>query len=1154
MKSFRHIFQKCLLTLFIFGIFCTSSIRPIFYSYAATAQTYYIQSTVDTSSWTIVAAAVADKNPVKGNYTEIERIGIKLLEDMKTSSPSNMSSSALSAEIPSPDHGQGGILGDETRTNGESNKVLSFPGFQTQSGLSTPSATSAMLNRAIFVKDKLVNDYNTAMYMVYEGKRWANIEDYYKDAKKLIDAAATGGTVGNYTITRCSDGDSGVKDLINNADGIDANCYIKITSTNGQGKPVYLLTSIEKYTEASLVGTQKTDRVEDYDTKYVNWSMFLIEACINATLEKPVTASSVYNATSVSSLEKNVTSLFNNLLNGLIGILGLWGYDELIFNRGIRGSGGYIYGIFPQTWETFIWTLFLIMEFISFAIIMVAIIKHIMNKAASTVNPAIRMSAMEQVKDMMIGILILTALPGILIAMMRLSYSLVNIFDSMVSDLSITEQLGNYQTGTAFASVIVGFANLIISIYFNWYYIIRQITVALLFCISPIFVCIIMLGSDKRPIAMRWAMELISNIFIQPIHAMLFSFFVLIPYSGRAIESLIMLYSLIPLSALLKGLFFPGVNDFANRMSGGAGKTAGNLGKKAGMLAVGGAVAGGIAAGKAIGATAKSAKMGGGSTGGTGNSSGVGSVLSKSNSSAVSGVAGGAAKSTPASGISNTKKSIANGAGDIGENKGTNNSVATATASGNSTNSSSSTNSGSTSGASGASSGGVTGGSAPQSSYDTSTSRENATQETTQPNIPENTTQNPFSTKDDVSDSGTNSQISNSQQKAEKTQATGSSAGTFKRGSNFATAFAGARYVAGSAFTGAVRGWKGQIISRGLTSPADRENYNRFTSRLNASTDATNTTDTSSVGSSTPTGSSGDYSSTSGQTINGNSAGMSIPYENIGDSKMTDMSAANDSGFNRIQSYKDNGEQQVSYTVSKDSLNEEDRQTMAAISTDGPDRDMAMKAGYRVDSIKNQAGEDTGKYRVSVGKNNYTGASAPSIQGKDIIHGGSRNDMIPNINTIRSQAANPVVQEQPVINNRGRNREPSESPKSSGGRRSNRGNRESPNRSSNTPPPNPQPSAPQPTPSQFEEAAQAPVRPHESISNNSSDPNSNDGNTDITYQARTHDYGQMGNHDRKKTSSPDINDYEQSIETDSSLNQGQEQLYSDDDGQIIATE
>ena len=204
MKSFRHIFQKCLLTLFIFGIFCTSSIRPIFYSYAATAQTYYIQSTVDTSSWTIVAAAVADKNPVKGNYTEIERIGIKLLEDMKTSSPSNMSSSALSAEIPSPDHGQGGILGDETRTNGESNKVLSFPGFQTQSGLSTPSATSAMLNRAIFVKDKLVNDYNTAMYMVYEGKKWANIEDYYKDAKKLIDAAATGGTVGNYTITRCS--------------------------------------------------------------------------------------------------------------------------------------------------------------------------------------------------------------------------------------------------------------------------------------------------------------------------------------------------------------------------------------------------------------------------------------------------------------------------------------------------------------------------------------------------------------------------------------------------------------------------------------------------------------------------------------------------------------------------------------------------------------------------------------------------------------------------------------------------------------------------------------------------------------------------------------------------------------------------------------
>ena len=104
------------------------------------------------------------------------------------------------------------------------------------------------------------------------------------------------------------------------------------------------------------------------------------------------------------------------------------------------------------------------------------------------------------------------------------------------------------------------------------------------------------------------------------------------------------------------------------------------------------------------------------------------------------------------------------------------------------------------------------------------------------------------------------------------------------------------------------------------------------------------------------------------------------------------------------------------------------------------------------------------------------------------------------MSTIRSQAANPVVQEQPVVKNRGRSRETSESSSGSGGRRSNEGNGERHNRNSSPPPPAPQPPAPQPTPSQFEEAAQTPVKPHEAISNNSSDPNFNDGNTDITYQ------------------------------------------------------
>ena len=591
-----------LFAIFFVCLFFMMSVMPLGNVFAADAHTYYIQMAIDTSNWIFSAAVVNDKDATFGTYTEIERIGSDKLSSLKADSSKNMFAGLLS-DTPK----------QSSSKSSKDNKVLSFPGFDTGGVFTTPQASSTMYDRATLIKDRLVYDLNTAIKTVYEDKKWANIDAFRSDVSSLLSAVESGGSINGWTIKRASD--SKLKDSTNEINPSD---YIILKKDSVE---YVLLTGVKKYTNSMSDSDKPSD--ESKDTKYVTWGQMVYEAFVNSTLDKdPVTSENVYNSTVQGVLESAVNSLFSTALAGVRSVLGLWDLDSLIFNKGSRGGSSFVAGIFPSSWETYIWTFFLISEILSFVVIMYAIIKHILNKAVSTVNPAIRANAMEQVKDMAVGIIVLVFLPGLLVGLMQLSGSLVNVFSSIVGDKSITNELGHFTSGNSIGAVFIGLANLIVLIYFNWFYIIREITTALLIALAPLFVATMCIGTDKRSLCMKWLSELMSNIFIQPIHAMLFAFIVLMPKTGRPVESVVLLYCLIPLTALMKGLIFPGTSDMAHKISQSAGNKAGEYGKKAtratvaagvGLVGAGvGLAAGGLGAsvGASSGATASTRQSG----------------------------------------------------------------------------------------------------------------------------------------------------------------------------------------------------------------------------------------------------------------------------------------------------------------------------------------------------------------------------------------------------------------------------------------------------------------------------------------------------------------------------------------------------------------
>ena len=279
---------------------------------------------------------------------------------------------------------------------------------------------------------------------------------------------------------------------------------------------------------------------------------------------------------------------------------------------GGRHGDSYIGGVFPATWEQAIWTLFSVFEIFGAAMLMAGIIVSVVHKLLSTTNFVERMHLMSRIQDLIICAIILALLPFALRVLLSFSESITQMCYSIVpgSDTDNPKEIATLvrrftaSNGTL-AGIVGQFVYLGLEIYFNFYYAIRSFSVPVLIVMSPFFVCGICLSSGKKQQAIQWSKELISFIFMQPIHAFLIAFLLYLQPSHHAFDNIVALYALIPLSQTIKSFVFGQTSGFAERASERAKNVTTGLTAAAGM----GALAAGA---KGVGGLISAAKSGGG--------------------------------------------------------------------------------------------------------------------------------------------------------------------------------------------------------------------------------------------------------------------------------------------------------------------------------------------------------------------------------------------------------------------------------------------------------------------------------------------------------------------------------------------------------------
>ena len=606
MKKVHHFLKSHLMKLAIcvLLIITTSQSVTAFAAYGV----YTTQVTVDDINWQIVAGVVWEE--VDGSAKEVWRIGKDNLETLAANGG---------------DPGVGATLLDGLNVAAEnegykddsasSSLVMTYPGTPRKGIILKKDSNRKDQTRANTVKDILLYDLNDAYSFVYEGKKPDGIESYKKNMVALLKAvsSAVSGSGGSITTGHTYSFRLATTSDINKVDNKTMLAEDYVVISNGEeeeifayripkgyvGEPTWdavnnTYTSAKRTYDSSLdYGLSSSD-----DATYITWGEFAYEAfasyCLNEELA--VTNENVY-AGEPNALENILVGVVSNFVNDITSRLGLWDIDELVLNSGVRGSSGYVGGVFPASWENIIWTFFYVVEILSLIILSFAILAGIYKRAMSTVNPVVRASFMEQVKNIFIAIFVLIMLPIIFRLLLSTSATLTEISASALGEETAVEKLRvlSNSSGTL-AGIVMQLVYLCSLIYFNFFYFIRSIFVAVIIALSPALVMAYAIGDNWKNTTLKFIKITVATIFIQPIQAFCLTMILLLPMEGRGFQSIIAIYALIPLTNMVKDIVLDGPSGLHVAAKGGGDNTVRHM-KRAGFAAAAGV-------GAAVGTTA----------------------------------------------------------------------------------------------------------------------------------------------------------------------------------------------------------------------------------------------------------------------------------------------------------------------------------------------------------------------------------------------------------------------------------------------------------------------------------------------------------------------------------------------------------------------
>lgn len=474
--------------------------------------------------------------------------------------------------------------------DGDEGLVFTFPGVHGRGGigcLDKIDANGIDESLAYTYADEIVGGMNKGMDFILSFMNTKNlsnskVQDFYRILANDVESKKSSTTINGQSFSLTYLNSTNKPSYV--ANNLVASNYVRISK---DGKSVDVAYTMNKgyYGDNPIRETTKTykDGLKKYhDPEYIGWKYAVLQANYNRDV-KHTTFSSVSEITKPNQLTLYFTDMINSTLSGLRRLLGLYEMNELMLNEGNR-STSYYYGIMPNTWKSSATLLHVVCLSVSWMVLIGAIIKILINRSLATINVTQRISMMEGIRDLISTCILLAVFPLIFVALAKLNYSLVNIF-ATASPNSATIGTTTTMSAGFLASSLIAIAFFVVNVYFNVQYVLRAVSVAILFAIAPLAIVTLAFGGKFKTVYSNCMKQLIGNIFLQSFHALFVAFFTSITSAGRisTFEMLVVFFAFIPLTNFIKQQIFG--------IEGGVLNEAGNIASK-GMNIVGSAVGG----------------------------------------------------------------------------------------------------------------------------------------------------------------------------------------------------------------------------------------------------------------------------------------------------------------------------------------------------------------------------------------------------------------------------------------------------------------------------------------------------------------------------------------------------------------------------------
>ena len=360
-------------------------------------------------------------------------------------------------------------------------------------------------------------------------------------------------------------------------------------------------------------GDYLTEKTKDYGyTDRISFGHIAYQAIFNyeTTMKDSTGAIDLYPK-SGNGITNWIAKVVAGALSGLTGLLNLFSLEELMLNEGTRAVT-YWQGVFPATWFSASQYFYLFTFTLSMIMLIISMVKLAGTKAASTIgNVAKKISLMEGIKRLILCSIAVILFVPIFTIFVQLNFAIVEALKTLIPEGSSLNFTVSTVSNMGLAGALIAITIFWITIRMNVSYLLRGITILLCYILGPIAIMCSAMGEKMAQITTNWLKELVGNLFIQSVHALIMMVYITVAGQGggMSLERIVLVYSFIPLTEFVRTNLFglgKGLDQVAENFSEGIRAT--TTAAAAGALAAGGTALLNKSQGKSVTGTPLSSK------------------------------------------------------------------------------------------------------------------------------------------------------------------------------------------------------------------------------------------------------------------------------------------------------------------------------------------------------------------------------------------------------------------------------------------------------------------------------------------------------------------------------------------------------------------